>query len=196
MYRKQLCSDNCINGFGKREFLNGAMIASAKLDVTANTSAEEVEAEWVSVVAARRGLTCPSLVLKRLVLRSLMELVRFTWERAGSSWGTRRTGASKVAQLHRASILAPSGFRAAPRYHVADTTVRSEKQMLHVMAHLDICQTGEMPWAEKMKIFLLPGGSIQDRQTPERSQLNRRSFIGNWPNDQGSADGRHRQESG
>ena len=36
----------------------------------------------MSVVAARRGLTCASLVLKRLVFRSLIELVRFTWERA------------------------------------------------------------------------------------------------------------------
>ena len=57
------------------------MIASAKLDVTANTFAEEVEAELVSVVAARRGVTCASLVLKRLVFRSLMEFVRFTRER-------------------------------------------------------------------------------------------------------------------
>ena len=60
--------------------------------------------------------------------------------RSGSSWSTRRIGPSKVAQLHRASILAPSGSTAAPRSHVAGTTVRSEKRMAHIMAHLDVSE--------------------------------------------------------
>ena len=108
----------------------------------------------LSAVAAHRGVTCTSLVLKRLVFRLLMKhLVRITWERALAVHGALDGQVhQRVAHLHRAFTFASSWSRAAPGYHVAGTTVRSEKQMAHVMAHLDICETGEMPWAEHMKI--------------------------------------------
>ena len=50
------------NGFGKKGFLNGAMIAFAKIDVKATTFAEEVEAEWVTLwlpdMVSRVRLSC------------------------------------------------------------------------------------------------------------------------------------------
>ena len=56
-------------------------------------------------VATRHGVTCTSVVLKRLVFRSLMELVRFTWERAlehSTDWSIK--GCSAPQGIHIGTV--------------------------------------------------------------------------------------------